>query len=289
MILALVIAIGAQPAWAGDLGSQNQGSSTSANASDSSGTVQVSAGVQSTSPSNPGSAGGSQSGTGGQPDPNQPYGCTYQVANQATLQLLGPGGPTPGQWEYPTCAGPGVINPMPPVWVVLGQAAPPVNPAGLAQQALSQINFPSPAIDMAPPATSDQLVDVSTWLWISPAAWQALSATATAGPVSASATAAPAEVVWNMGDGHQVTCPGPGTPYDPSDPNATTDCSYTWTQSSAAQPGGAYPVTATVYWQVAWTAVGAPGGGSLGLVPGPAAQVAVRVAESQAVNTAPGA
>ena len=74
----------------------------------------------------------------------------------------------------------------------------------------------------------------------------------------------------------------------PSNPNASTDCSYTWTQSSAAQPDGAYEVTATVYWQVAWTATGAPGGGNLGQIAGPAARVAVRVAESQAVNTASG-
>ena len=72
-------------------------------------------------------------------------------------------------------------------------------------------------------------------------------------------------------------------------PTRRTDCSYTWTQSSAGQPDGAYQVTATVYWQVAWTATGAPGGGNLGQVPGPAAHVAVRVAESQAVNTASGA
>jgi hypothetical protein len=34
-----------------------------------------------------------------------------------------------------------------------------------------------------------------------------------------------------------------------------------------------------------WTAAGAPGGGDLGLQPGPAAQVAVTVTESQAINT----
>ena len=223
-------------------------------------------------------------------NPNQPYGCTYQVASPSTLQLLGPGGPTPGQWEYPVCAGPGVINPMAPIWVATTQAAAPqVNPAALAQQAASQLPLTAPSIEMAPPATTEQLVNVSAWLWIDPAAWQGQSATAAAGPVSATATATPVEVVWNMGDGQQISCAGPGTPYDPSNSNATTNCSYTWTQSSAGQPGGAYQVTATVYWQVTWTATGAPGGGNLGQVPGPAAHVAVRVAESQAVNTASGA
>lgn len=90
-----------------------------------------------------------------------------------------------------------------------------------------------------------------------------------------------------MGDGHTVTCRGPGVPYDSSNPNATTYCSYTWTSSSAGQPGGDYRVTATVYYQAAWTAAGAPGGGSFGLIPGPSATVAVAVAESQAINNNP--
>jgi hypothetical protein len=146
------------------------------------------------------------------------------------------------------------------------------------------MEFPAPVIQMAPPVATDQLVNLATWLWIAPSAWQTRSATATAGPVSATATALPAEVVWQMGDGQTVTCLGPGTPYDPSDPNATTNCSYTWPESSAGQAGDAFEVTATIYWQVTWTAAGAPGGGSFGAVPGPAAEAAVRVAESQAVN-----
>ncbi|MGH9089941.1 MAG: hypothetical protein ACRDZR_00950 [Acidimicrobiales bacterium] len=88
-----------------------------------------------------------------------------------------------------------------------------------------------------------------------------------------------------MGDGQQVTCDGPGTPYDPSAPDATTDCSYTWTQPSAGQPGGAYQVTATVDYGVTWGATGAAGGGDLGQAPGPAGRVAVRVAQSEALNT----
>ena len=202
---------------------------------------------------------------------------------------MGVGGPAPGQWVFPVCAGPGAIDPMPPIWVTNAQAQAALpTPAAVAREALSKLPLPAPAIEMAPPANQDQLVNVSTWLWINRSAWQPLSATATAGPVSATATAAPAEVVWQMGDGHSVTCLGPGTPYDPSQPNATTNCSYTWSRSSAGQPGGVYQVTATVYFAVTWGAAGAAGGGSLGLVPGPSSQVAVRVAESQAVNSAPG-
>ena len=68
--------------------------------------------------------------------------------------MLGTGGPTPGQWVFPICAGPGVIDPMPPIWVTNAQAAAAqVNPAALAQQAVSQLPLGSPSIEMAPPAT----------------------------------------------------------------------------------------------------------------------------------------
>lgn len=225
------------------------------------------------------------------PNPNQPYGCIYTVLAPNAQQVLGQGGTGPGQWVEPYCMGPGTIDPMPAIWVTTGPNQPAVaavSPAVLAQQAVSRLPLPAPSIEMAPPSDRDQMVNVSSWLWVGSAAWRSLSATAAAGPVSATATAAPAEVVWNMGDGHWVTCDGPGVPYSSSDPNATTYCSYTWPSSSADQPGGVYRVTATVYYQAAWSAAGAPGGGNLGLVAGPSSSVAVAVAESQAINNDPG-
>ena len=106
-----------------------------------------------------------------------------------------------------------------------------------------------------------------------------MTASATAGPVTTTATATPEKVVWDMGNGASVTCDGPGTPYNANDPNATTDCSYTWPDP------GTFRVTATIYWTVTWTATGAPGGGDLGAHAGPAAGVTVHVEESQAINT----
>jgi len=276
------------PAFAGNTESQN---TTAASATVNGGTISVGASTESwTPPAGSHWAQAAQSDPPpGKPNPNQPYGCTYAVVEPQYAQLMGVGGPQPGNWVIPTCAGPGVIDPMPPFWVVNATAqAPTANPVVLVQQALSKLPLPTPTIEMAPATDQDQLVNASTWLWIDPAAWRGLSASATAGPVTTTATATPAEVIWQMGDGHSVTCLGPGTPYDPSQPNATTDCSYTWTQSSAGQPGGVYQVTATVYYRAAWTAAGAPGGRSLGLVAGPSAHVAVRVAESEAINNSPG-
>jgi len=220
----------------------------------------------------------------GKPNPNQPYGCTYTADPQAQ-KTLGAGGPTPGQWIIPMCMGPGVIDPMPPFWVsgarqpaaaVTVQIAPIV----VAEQAAKTLGLSSPVIEMAPPDGASQLVRVATWLWVNPAAWQPVSASATAGAVTTTATATPTKVVWSMGDGSTVTCDGPGTPYDPSAPNASSSCSYMWATA------GTYTVTATTDWSVTWSAAGAAGGGTLGVQAGPPARVTVHVVQSQAINAA---
>ena len=219
----------------------------------------------------------------GKVNPNQPYGCTYSDGGPSATASIGVGGPQPGQWVFPYCSGPGVIDPMPPIWVTNATpVAAQVNPVLVAEQAVKQLPLGSPTIEMAPPDGSDQLVGVATWLWIEPGAWKTLTATATVGTVTTTATATPSKVVWDLGDGNQVTCDGPGTPYSPSAPDATTDCSYTWPQA------GSFTVAATVYWSVTWTATGAPGGGNLGVQAGPPAAVQVAVTESQAINTPTG-
>ncbi|MGH9089940.1 MAG: hypothetical protein ACRDZR_00945 [Acidimicrobiales bacterium] len=95
------------------------------------------------------------------------------VLGPATQAALAPGGSTPGVWvARVNCTGPGVINPETLVWVTGAQQAPaPASPAALAQQAESELPLPSPAIEMAPPAAAEQLVNVPTWLWIAPTAW----------------------------------------------------------------------------------------------------------------------
>jgi hypothetical protein len=280
LAVLLPLVVGAGWAWAADGDGQNN----YANAQASGGQLTVHAGQTHWTP--PASSSWAQEAnsdppSSGKANPNQPYGCTYTAEPSATA-TIGVGGAQPGQWVFPECSGPGAVDPMPPVWVTNAQPATvavQVNPVVVAQQAASQLAFASPTIEMAPPAGTAQLVGVATWLWIDPGAFQALTASASAGTVTATATASPTKVVWDMGDGQSLTCDGPGTPYDPSNPNGTSDCSYTWSQA------GSYTVTATVYWSVSWTAVGAAGGGNLGVQAGPAAQVPVTVTESQAINT----
>jgi hypothetical protein len=130
--------------------------------------------------------------------------------------------------------------------------------------------LPTPAILFNPATFS--VVNIATWLSIDPTVWHAYQATATAGDVTAKAVATPETVTWAMGDGGNVECQGPGTSFNPAVAvdAQSTDCSYTYKQSSAGQPSGdgdpndgSFLVTATISWKVTWTAVGAPGGGTL--------------------------
>ncbi len=170
-----------------------------------------------------------------------------------------------------------------------GTQAPLAQPRALAQEALATLHLPAPALRMSPPSSAE-VVNFQEWLWVDGSIWHPISATATAGPVSATAIATPERVVYDMGNGARIACKGPGTAYNPSvaaDRQSTT-CSYTYPNSSAGQPNNHYAATATVYWSVRWSAVGAPGGGNLGVIPGAVTSIPVEVDEIQAVNVASG-
>jgi hypothetical protein len=218
---------------------------------------------------------------------------SYRPLDPTATSLLGRGGPGPGTWwvtNGPTfCSDSGgtVMNPAVPMWIPAGQS-PAADPLVLAREAVAKLPLSPPAIRMSPSADR-LLVQLETWLWVDRTAWRQLSDTASVGPVAATALAEPAEVRYDMGDGHQVICLSPGAVYDASvaDDRQHTDCGYTYRYASYWQPGGTYTVTATMYWRVRWSSVGAPGGGDLGLVPGPAATVRVHVGEIHAVNVEP--
>lgn len=302
MLAAVATVIDVSAAWAHDgLGGYGGGSAT---ASTGPGKVTVGVGVHHHPRPGPTSTTISATTTtlpsgGGSSDPTpttDPITCTLIPVNLPQFQqALGIGGPEPGYWAIDECTGPNGPIPHPPVWIVIAQPGTPATPGGaavtapppvvVAQQAEKQLDLPSITIDMAPPPASPQLVNVSTWLWLDPTGWKPYTATAAIDGVAATAIATPEKVVWNMGDGNTITCDGPGTPYELSEPNATSHCTYTWTASSDAEPGGTFDVSATTVWQVTWTVAGAAGGGNLGLVAGPAAHVEVKVTESQAINT----
>lgn len=163
------------------------------------------------------------------------------------------------------------------------RGAPPVDPRVLRDEAIEHLALPRPSTAMNP--AGDQVVHVSSWLWIDDAVWRTHSRSASAGGVTTTVTATPQRVVWDLGNGDTVVCDGPGTPYDATQPasDQSTDCSYTYAHSSAGRPDDAYQVTATIEWAVDWSVAGASGGGPL-----PAlfttSPVSVRVGEMQALN-----
>jgi hypothetical protein len=138
---------------------------------------------------------------------------------------------------------------------------------------------------MSPPSRRGAVVNLPLWLWVDPGTWAPANASATVGGVTVTTAATPERVVFDMGNGDQVTCGGSGTPYDPSRPEAEqhSDCIYAYLTSSASQPDEVFVVTATVEWRVTWTALGAAGGGDLGVVRRSASQP-LRVAEIQSLN-----
>jgi hypothetical protein len=134
-----------------------------------------------------------------------------------------------------------------------------VDGATLARQAYRELPLLYPQPFTAPPANVSQLVGVRTWFWIDAAQWQPRSATAAVPGLSATVTAQPTEVRWDMGDGTTVTCDGPGTPYDTNRPDEVqhSDCSHVF------QHDGTHDVRATIVWRVRWTATD----GSSGALP----------------------
>ena len=157
-----------------------------------------------------------------------------------------------------------------------------IDPRALAERAAAALDLPEPVIRMSP--QDDQVVRLASWLWIPSQQWEPQQVSASAGPVTSTVTATPVRLTWDMGNGDQVSCDGPGTPYRRARARQvdTSGCRYTYQHSSAGQPDEAYEVTATIGWELTWTATGAAGGGSLGTVTMSASQ-AVRVTEIQAL------
>jgi hypothetical protein len=212
--------------------------------------------------------------------------CTYDVMSANEVDIadhmakngMGPSrGDGPGTWYWKTCVDASGLASATVAWVP--QRA---DPESAARRALQYTSLPEPAIGMSPPADRGAVVNVPLWLWVNSQAWNPTVATATIDGVTVTTMARPDRVVWNLGNGDEVVCDGPGTPYDPARPEADqhSDCTYLFRQA------GTFTITATLEWHVTWTAVGVAGGGDLGVVRR-SASATVAVSEIQALNRAP--
>ncbi len=136
----------------------------------------------------------------------------------------------------------------------------------LVSEAYAEVTPPFAVPLTSPPRDDKQLVGLPTWMWIDPAAWQPVSATAEVPGVSATVTATPVRVVWDMGEqspsgrsiasgGDPVTCEGPGQPFDPAGgDDQTSDCSYVFQWDSSGKDDSTFDASATVEWAVSYTA-----------------------------------
>jgi hypothetical protein len=189
--------------------------------------------------------------------------CTLTPVSQAQGAFLGLQWPAPKghTWETITCPG---TQPFGGVTLVNNATgAPAVTPQQLAQIAIGELIIPTLQPATAPPRGKDGLVGLPEWFWIPANEWAPVSKTITAGPVWARATATPVKIAFAPGAGMSgVTCAGPGTAYQPSQPLSAqhTACSYTYTQPSAGQPDNMYAASVIVYWNVSWTGSGGAGG-----------------------------
>jgi hypothetical protein len=163
----------------------------------------------------------------------------------------------------------------------------PSAPGQAGQQAASELALAPPRISTSPAPPIPAVINLPSYLYVDPAAWQTFTATATIGGITATAVATPNHIVWSISDGNSVTCDGPGISYDSSwgatpPPVSTGACTYTFAYPD--QPGN-YSISATVYYHVTWTSAGVSGGGDLGILPGPTATVPVTVDQIRSIIT----
>lgn len=216
-----------------------------------------------------GSSGSSGGGSGGDlggasggetADPH----CTWIPVSSGPLPDLDTG--VLGQCQYPD----GTLG---PVEMSLGPLQGPggvtMTPDQAAWEIMRSIQFEPVTIGMAPHVNPEwghrrTYVGVPVWMWAAEQTtlnYGTHSITETMGGLTMTLDAQVERVEWDMGDNTTITC-GPGQAYVTS--YGVTDspsCGHRYAQTSADQPDGKYTVTATSYWNVAWS-----GGGQSGTI-----------------------
>lgn len=149
-----------------------------------------------------------------------------------------------------------------------------------AERALERLDLPAPSLVLNPPG--HQVLGIPTWLAVA-SAWESSAASASVSSVTATVVARPTAVTWSLGDGTELTCDGPGKLFDAARPadEQWSECTHTYIWPSSGEGSGEYQVTATVSYEVSWTATDGSSG-SLGSLARTTTQP-VRVVEIQAL------
>lgn len=165
----------------------------------------------------------------------------------------------------------------------------------MLQEAEDNLDPPEPGgFGTSPPddgADRFPVVHIPTWFWVEEPYRSTIWTERIEFPVGAprvwvEASAEPDYSEWEPGDGEpMITCPALGEIYDSGDAEDATDCTHTYTQSSAAQPGTAFGVQGTVWFATSWdTNVPGQPVGPLAPIFRQSPVVPVRVGEIQAVG-----
>ncbi len=155
------------------------------------------------------------------------------------------------------------------IWI--WAADPPPNsgagptPREVALIAIDDMKLTAINIGIAPKAEDGSvgLVGMPVWMWAAEPgehSWGPITASASAGGITVTATARVHKVTWDMGDGTSVTCTKPGTPYKPAyGDQKSPDCGHVYTRSSSSKPGRKFAVRATSDWVIEWEGAGQAG------------------------------
>ena len=158
--------------------------------------------------------------------------------------------------------------------------APPARTASEIAGDIGTRVLPLPGVQTSPPVGADQLVNLPTWLWVDN--WEPQSTSASEAGLTVTVTATPRSVTWRMGMGQPVVC-GAGVAWNRNlrEEQQSSPCTFTYTWSSAGQPDLKYFASATMAWDVTWTATNGESG-SLGAATR-RTDFRMRVAEGQAL------
>jgi hypothetical protein len=212
--------------------------------------------------------------------------CGLQSLSPGQVSFLGlPPAPAGEQWAAIACPG---NSPFGGVTLVAGGAAPAVTPLDLLQEVEGQLTVPTLQAATAPPRGRDGLVGLPEWFWIARPSWHPIhTQRLQVGAVWAQVTATPEQLSFVPGGGLAGrSCRGPGTAFTSQAPDESSDCSFTYSQSSATQEGGTYAASVTVSWRVTWAGFSpatGPAGGVLKAGLQVADPITLKVAEGQAL------
>jgi hypothetical protein len=211
-------------------------------------------------------------------------------ATAEQLQKMGYDPSVPAAWYVVTCTpaggAPRTASAIQPVGAG-GPAAPPVNPLVLRDEARAQIQPARPGFAMSPAGSGGvpAVVNLETWVWLTPGYWRTVPKERSQGAVTVRVEATPVAVRWVMGDGSVRDCPGPGVAWSPgagsgAGPGA---CTYTYRHASSTVAGGRFHGSVSVTWSYRWWLNGADQG-AFGTSQTPPVPFDVVVAEIEALH-----